>query len=41
MVMVSPLLMSPSLVCQISLPVLASSATVWLSSVAKKILPLS
>ncbi len=39
MVMVSPLLMSPILVRQTSLPVLASTAIVKLSSVLKKSLP--
>src|SRR3954452_381605 len=39
-VIVSPLLISPSLVCQSSLPVLASIATVWLSSVFRKTLSL-
>src|SRR3569833_3422802 len=40
-VIVSPLLISPSLVCQSSLPVLASIATVWLSSVFRNTFPLS
>ena len=38
-VIVSPLLMSPSFVCHSSLPVAASTAMVWLSSVLKKIRP--
>src|SRR5947209_4656506 len=41
MVIVSPLLISPSFVCQSSLPLPASIATVWLSSVLRKTLPLS
>jgi hypothetical protein len=40
-VIVSPVLMSPSFVCHSSLPVLASRATAKSSSVARKILPLS
>src|SRR5205807_824625 len=39
MVSVSPRLMSPSVLFQISLPVAASTATVWLSSVLMNTLP--
>jgi hypothetical protein len=38
-VSVSPRLISPTFVFQISLPDSASTATVWLSSVLKKIFP--
>ena len=40
-VVVSPRLMSPVLVFHCSWPVFASSATTWLSSVTRKIFPLS